>query len=68
MLIMHVPEWSVIRLPDGRIACVTNDYAYGKVVVKVCLDLTIRIDMGTDVEVIKYPAELAAEYVASHSE
>lgn len=67
MQIKYVPSWSIVRLPDGRVGWLAERLSRGKPP-RIILGETLGVEVtpSTEVEVIKYPAELAAEWLAQH--
>lgn len=63
MIVRHIPDWSVVKLPDGRIGVLSTGSHKPSVVVSH--NLGIEVNRSTELEVIKYPAELARAYVDS---
>jgi len=60
----YLSDWSLVRLPDGRVGVLTKRNHRGRVTlpgqtgVDICLDETL--------ELVKHPAELAAEALDRH--
>jgi len=56
----YIPIWSIVRLPDGRVGRLGNRKQY---VLDVDGDLGVEIKPDVKLEVIKYPAQLAFEWM-----
>lgn len=52
----HVPEWSIVELPDGRRG-VLSRYSRGKYLVRISADFGVELSPNADVRVLMYPAE-----------
>jgi hypothetical protein len=64
--VKHIPEFSVVRLPDGRIGSLEHKTTAKKPWVKVSNETAVVVKTTDCLEVVKYPAELAGEYVQAH--
>jgi hypothetical protein len=60
----YLSDWSLVRLPDGRVGVFTKRNQQGR----VTLPGQTGVDVGLDdtLDLIKHPAELAAEALDRH--
>jgi hypothetical protein len=58
----HIPEWSVVRLDDGRVGVKGRWGVRGKALVTVG-ELGVELSKDDRVEVLAYPADTAAAWV-----
>jgi hypothetical protein len=60
----YVQEWSIVRLPDGRIGIMSNShYKRGKALVKITERFGVEISSTTEVEVLVTTAMGMREYM-----
>jgi hypothetical protein len=68
MKIKHVPNWSVVKLPDGRFCTVTNKTEKRGKPIAQFADSSQDTYLDSDeieVEVLLYPAQLAKAHLLS---
>jgi len=60
----YLSDWSLVRLPDGRVGVFTKRHHQGR----VTLPGQTGVDVGLEemLDLIKHPAELAAEALDRH--
>lgn len=63
MLYRYVDEWAVIAMADGRVGSFTRNGPDRKPVVMLAGNRGVRVRLSDECEVIKWPAQLAGEYV-----
>jgi hypothetical protein len=60
-----IDDWSLVRIQDGRIGCFQKQPTMGQVTLS---DQSKHdVTLNTNIEVVKFPAELAREAVAAFS-
>ena len=67
--VQYLSDWSLVRLADGRVGVLTKRGEVGRVTLPGQTGVDVSLD--DELELIKHPAELAAEameqYYADHS-
>jgi hypothetical protein len=66
----HIPDFSVVRSPGGRLGYITHNTDSGKpqVILPAPDDTSgVEVEASTELEVIRYPGELARLWVLAHS-
>jgi hypothetical protein len=60
----YLSDWSLVRLPDGRVGVFTKRHHQGR----VTLPGQTGVDVGLEetLDLVKHPAELAAEALDRH--
>jgi hypothetical protein len=60
----YLSDWSLVRLPDGRVGVCTTRHHQGR----VTLPGQTGVDVGLEemLDLVKHPAELAAEALDRH--
>jgi hypothetical protein len=61
-----LPDWSLVRLADGSVGVLTKRGETGRVTLPGQTGVDLTLD--TEVELVKHPAEMAAEALARHYE
>ena len=61
-----LPDWSLVRLPDGSVGVFTKRGEAGRVTLPGQTGIDLTLD--AEVELVKHPAEMAAEALARHYE
>ena len=59
VLAKYLSDWTLVRLPDGRVGVFTKRHGAGRVTLPGQTGIAITLD--DELEVLKHPAELAAE-------
>jgi hypothetical protein len=62
----QIPDWSIVKLPDGRVGAYTNKGPNGRptVHVRAAAVTAVEVKFDDEMEVVKYPAEIAMAYAA----
>ena len=55
----YLSDWTLVRLPDGRVGVFSKRHDVGRVTLPGQTGVNIALD--GEIEVLKHPAELAAE-------
>lgn len=61
-----LPNWALVRLPDGRVGVFTKRGEAGRVTLSGQMGVDITLDV--EVALLKHPAEMAAEALAQYDD
>jgi hypothetical protein len=60
----YLSDWSLVRLPDGRVGVFTKRNQQGRVTLPG--QTGVDVSLGETLDLVKHPAELAAEALDRH--
>ncbi len=64
VLAKYLSDWTLVRLPDGRVGVFTRRADMGRVTLPGRTGIEIALDVELDI--LKHPAEMAAEAMAQY--
>lgn len=64
ILAQYLSDWTLVRLPDGRVGVFTRRADLGRVTFPGRTGVDIALDIELDI--VKHPAEMAAEAMAQY--
>jgi hypothetical protein len=60
--VKYIPDYTIVRLPDGKAGYVTRNSGSGNPVVRAS-DLSLEVDPDDVLEILHFPVELAARWL-----
>ena len=60
--VKYIPDYTIVRLPDGKAGYITRNGGSGNPVVRAS-DLSLGVDPDDVLEILRFPVELAARWL-----